>query len=161
DPIGKSRYHALELTINKRFRRGYSVLASYTLSRAKDNASSDDGFSAQDQLDPNDTWGLADTDQRHRVVTSFVWELPSPRAGAARAALGGWQFNGIVTLASGTPFTISSGRDTALNFNTARANVTGDPNLPSDRSQAELIQRYFNPDAFAIPATGTLGNSPR
>jgi outer membrane receptor protein involved in Fe transport len=161
DPIGRSRYHALELTANKRFAKGYSILASYTLSKAKDNTSSDDGFNAQDQLNPDDNWGLADTDQRHRVVTSFVWELPSPQAGAAKAVLGGWQFNGIVTLSSGTPFTISSGRDAALNFNTTRANVIGDPNLPSDRPQAELIQRYFNPDAFAIPANGSLGNSPR
>jgi hypothetical protein len=161
DPIGKSRYHALELTANKRFSRGYSVLASYTLSKAKDNTSSDDGYNAQDQLNPEDNYGLADTDQRHRVVTSFVWELPSPGAGASKVVLGGWQFNGIVTLSSGTPFTISSGRDAALNFNTTRANVIGNPYLPSNRSQAELIQAYFNPDAFAIPASGTLGNSPR
>jgi hypothetical protein len=62
--------------------------------------------------------------------------------------LGGWQFNGIVTLASGTPFSISSARDAALNFNTPRANVVGDPNLSTGRSRDELI-----------PATGTLGNT--
>jgi outer membrane receptor protein involved in Fe transport len=161
DPIGRSRYNGLELTVNRRFSRGYSILASYTLSKARDNTSSDDGFNAQDQLNPDDNWSLADTDQRHRLVTSFVWELPSPQTGTAKAVLGGWQFNGIVTLSSGTPFTISSGRDAALNFNTTRANVIGDPNLPTDRPQAELIQAYFNPAAFAIPATGTLGNSPR
>jgi len=161
DPIGESEYHGLELTANKRFSRGYSILASYTLSKAKDNASSDDGFSAQDPLDPRDAWGLANTDQRHRLVTSFVWELPAPETGAARAVLGGWQFNGIVTLASGTPFTVSSGRDTLLNFGTSRANLIGDPNLPTDRSRAELIQMYFNPAAFAIPANGTAGNTPR
>ena len=161
DPIGKSRYNGMELTVNKRFNRGYSILASYTFSKAKDNTSSDDGFNAQDQLNPADNWGLADTDQRHRLVTSFVWELPSPSAGTAKAAFGNWQFNGIVTVAGGTPFTISSGRDTALNFNTARANVVGDPNLPTDRSRDELIQAYFNAAAFAFPATGTLGNAPR
>jgi outer membrane receptor protein involved in Fe transport len=161
DPIGRSRYNGMELTLNKRFSHGYSILASYTLSKAKDNTSSDDGFNAQDQLNPDDNWGLADTDQRHRMVTSFVWELPSPQAGTAKAVLGGWQFNGIVTLASGTPFTISSGRDAALNFNTTRANVVGDPNLPSDRPQNDLIAAYYNPAAFAIPANGTLGNSPR
>src|SRR5262249_60031299 len=95
------------------------------------------------------------------MVTSCVGELPSPQAGAAKAVLGGGQFNGIVTLSGGTPFTISSGRDAALNFNTTRADVIGDPNLSTNRSQAELIQMYFNPAAFAIPATGTLGNSPR
>jgi hypothetical protein len=151
----------LELTANKRFAKGYSILTSYTFSKAKDNTSSDDGYNAQDQLNPDDNYSLADTDQRHRVVTSFVWELPAPGAGVAKAVLGGWQFNGIVTMSSGTPFTISSGRDAALNFNTTRANVIGDPNLPSGRSQAELIQAYFNASAFAIPANGTLGNSPR
>jgi hypothetical protein len=161
DPIGRSRYNGLELSARKRFTRGYSILASYTLSKAKDNASSDDGFSAQDHLNPDDTWGLADPDQRHRVVASFVWELPSPEGGAGKAILGNWQFNGIVTLSSGTPFSITTGRDTALNFNTARANVTGDPTLPTDRSRAELIEQYFNAAAFSIPGTGTLGNTPR
>ena len=161
DPIGRSRYNGLEITVNKRFSRGYSILASYTLSKAKDNTSSDDGYNAQDHLNPDDNWGLADPDQRHRMVTSFVWELPSPEAGTARAVLGGWQFNGILTLAAGTPFTISSGRDAALNFNTTRANVVSDPNLPTNRSQDEMIAMYYNPAAFAIPANGTLGNSPR
>ena len=161
DPIGRSLYHGLQLSINKRFSRGYSILANYTLSKAKDNASNDDGFSPQDPLDPMDTWGLGNSDQRHRVVTSVLWELPSPEAAVAKAVLGGWQLNGIVTLAAGTPFTVSTGRDTLLNFQTARANVNGDPNLSSDRSQAELIARYFDPTVFSIPAEGTKGNTPR
>jgi len=161
DPIGKSRYNGLELSARKRFTRGYSILASYTFSKAKDNASSDDGFAAQDHLNPDDTWGLADPDQRHRVVASFVWELPSPEDGLAKAILGNWQFNGIVTLSAGTPFSITTGRDTALNFNNSRANVSGDPTLPTDRSRDELIEQYFNAGAFSIPGTGTIGNTPR
>jgi hypothetical protein len=137
------------------------VLASYTLSKAKDNTSSDDGFNAQDHLNPDDNWGLSDPDQRHRFVASFVWELPSPSTGIANAVLGNWQFNGIVTLAAGTPFSVTTGRDTALNFNTARANASGDPSLPADRPRDELIARYFNPDLLTIPATGTLGNTRR
>jgi len=66
-----------------------------------------------------------------------------------------------VTLSSGTPFTISSGRDAALNFNTTRANVVGNPNLPTNRSRDELLAAYYNAAAFAIPANGTLGTSPR
>jgi hypothetical protein len=63
----------------------------------------------------------------------------------AKALLGGWQVNSIVTLAAGTPFTVSTGRDTLLNFQSARANVSGDPTLSPNRSQAELIARYFDP----------------
>jgi len=90
-----------------------------------------------------------------------LWELQSPQAPAAKAVLGGWQLNGIVTLSAGTPFTISSGRDTMLNFQTSRASVVKDPNLPTNRSQAETIEKYFDPTAFVIPADGTFGNTPR
>ena len=123
------QYHGMQLSVNKRFSRGYSVLANYTFSKARDNASADDGFSPQDPHDPMDTWGLGSNDQRHRLVTSVLWELPSPQAPVAKAVLGGWQLNSIVTLAAGTPFTISTGRDTLLNFQSARANVSGDPTL--------------------------------
>ena len=163
DPIGVSEYHGMQLSVNKRFSRGYSVLANYTLSKARDNASNDDNFngSAQDRLDPMDTWGLGNSDQRHRLVTSVLWELPSPQAGAGRVVLGGWQINGIMTLSAGTPFSVTTGRDTMLNFSTSRANVIKDPNLPTNRSQADTIDMYFDPTAFVIPADGTFGNTPR
>ena len=48
-----------------------------------------------------------------------------------------------------------------LSFTTARANVVGNPDLPKNRSRAELINAYYNASAFAIPDTGTLGNTPR
>jgi hypothetical protein len=163
DPIGKSLYHGLQVGVNKRFSHGYSVLASYTLSKARDNASNDDDFNgaAQNRMDPDDTWGLGDSDQRHRLVTSVLWELPSPQTGAARVVLGGWQVNGIVTLAAGTPFTVSTGRDTMLSFETSRANVNGNPHLATDRSRAVKIAQYFDPTVFSIPANGTIGNTPR
>jgi hypothetical protein len=163
DPIGRSLYHGLQLSVNKRFSRGYSVLANYTLSKAQDNASNDDNFngSAQDRLDPNDTWGLGNSDQRHRLVTSVLWEIPAPQTGAAKAVLGGWQLNGIMTLAAGTPFTVTAGRDTMFSFSNSRANVSGDPNLPTNRSQAEKLAMYFDPSVFSIPANRTYGNTPR
>jgi outer membrane receptor protein involved in Fe transport len=163
DPIGKSLYHGMQLSVNKRFSRGYSVLANYTLSKAKDNASNDDDFNgeAQNRMDPDDTWGLGDSDQRHRLVASVLWEIPSPSAAAAKAVLGGWQLNGIMTLASGTPFSVTTGRQTALTFASSRANVIGDPHLSTNRSREETIAMYFDPSAFAVPATGTIGNTAR
>ena len=130
------------------------------MGEARDNESSDSG-GGQDPLNVSDNWGYADSNIKHRLVTSFLWQLPSPGNGLAKAILGGWQFNGIVTLSSGLPFTVSSGRDTMLSFINSRANVVGDPNLPTDRPRSELIAMYFNPAAFAVPSEGTLGNSRR
>ena len=95
------------------------------------------------------------------MVASFLWQMPSPHNPAAKLVLGGWQLNGIVTLRSGSPFTVSSGRDTQLSFQTTRANLIGNPNLPSDRPRGQVIAKYFDPAAFAVPATGSLGDSVR
>ena len=159
-PIGKSHYNGLELSANKRFGHGYTIAASYTLARGLDNTSGD-SFTGQDPLHVSNEWGLADSNITHKVVVSFLWQVPSPRNTLAKLVLGGWQLNGIVTLRSGSPFTVSSGRDTQLSFQTSRANLTGDPNLPTDRPRGQLIAKYFNPAAFAVPATGSLGDSVR
>ena len=39
-----SRYHALELKLERRFARGYSYLVGYTFSRSKDTSSFDPAF---------------------------------------------------------------------------------------------------------------------
>lgn len=160
DPVGESLYHGLELSANKRFSRGYTLSGNYTWGKALDNASNDTG-GGQDPLNLRDSWGLADTHIGHRAVTSFLWELPSPEHGLARAVLGDWQFNGIVTFSSGSTFTVASGRDTMRSFINSRADLVGDPHLPTNRSRADLIERYFDPTAFAVPAEGTLGNTAR
>jgi outer membrane receptor protein involved in Fe transport len=161
DNVGESSYRGIELSANKRFSRGYTVTANYTWGRALDNTSGDNNGNGQDPFNIDNDWGLADSSIRHRMVTSFLWQVPSPQQKLAKAVLGGWQFNGIVTLSSGSPFTVTSGRDTMLSFYNSRADLVGDPSLPTNRSTADLIARYFNPAAFAVPATGTLGNTGR
>ena len=88
DPIGGSEYHGMQLSVNKRFSRGYSILANYTLSKARDNASNDDGFSARRIRSIRWTRGAWETATSGiALVTSVLWELPSPQApsGESRA----------------------------------------------------------------------------
>jgi hypothetical protein len=95
-------------------------------------------------------------------VTSFLWDLPSPAHGIARSVLGGWQTNGILSSQSGLPFSVVSGQDIALaGTGTQRPNLIGDPHLDTGRARSRLIQQYFNPAAFALPATGAYGNAGR
>ena len=107
---GRSDYDALQFSWNKRFSRGWSVLGSYVFSSSKDITSNDGnsgtGNSSSNPRDPEADYGPSDFDVPHRVVASFIWELPffNSGTGVARALLGGWQVNGIVTMQSGTPF---------------------------------------------------------
>ncbi|MGH9675053.1 MAG: carboxypeptidase regulatory-like domain-containing protein, partial [Bryobacteraceae bacterium] len=160
DSIGCSTYHALQLSLNKRYSRGVTVLANYTFGKSIDDASLDEAAAWQNPLNLRPEKALSTYDVRHRFVTSFLWETPSPKSGPARAILGNWQWNGIVTIQSGTPFNVISGRDQALTgAGTQRPNLAGDPHLDTGRSRDELLARYFNPTAFTLPATGSFGNS--
>ncbi|HUS08365.1 MAG TPA: hypothetical protein VMZ52_18825, partial [Bryobacteraceae bacterium] len=89
-----------------------------------------------------------------------------PRFGAApavvRAVAGSWQINGLLTMRTGLPFNVVSGRDIALSGTpNQRPDVVADPRLPEDRSKNDKVLAWFNRSAFAFPAAGTYGNTGR
>lgn len=160
---GNSIYHAMQVTMNKRFEKGFTVLANYTWSKMIDDASSDGGNPAN-PFDIRNQRGPSDLDRSHRFVSSFVYELPKLTGASTllRQVLGGWETNGIVTLVSGNWLTIASGVDNSRSaVNLDRADLVGDPFLDSSRPRGELVQRYFNTSAFTVNAVGTFGNSGR
>jgi hypothetical protein len=160
---GNSIYHSMQLTLNKRFTGGFTILSNYTWSKLIDDASSD-GDSPANPFDFRTERGPSDFDRTHRFVTSFIWDLPRLAATPAlvRHVLGGWQTNGIVTLESGNWMTIASGRDNSQSgVNADRADLVGDPFLDTGRPRGDLIARYFNTAAFTVNAPGTFGTSGR
>ena len=137
-------------------------MANYTWAKSIDNISLDTTGAVQNTFDLRSEKGLSDFDVRKRFVSSFLWELPSPNKGIARWLVGGWQLNGIFHISAGSPFNVVSGQDRALTgAGTQRPNVIGDPRLDSTRSRNDLVSRYFNPAAYALPAIGSFGNSGR
>jgi len=123
--IANSAYNALEASLKKRFSHGVSFLASYTYSKAIDDASSFNltGSASKPLAGENDLaqnpFNLAAErgpslfDARHRFVLSYQWSLPFWKQSHEwyQHALGGWQLNGIATLMSGTPFTVFDSTD--------------------------------------------------
>ena len=129
-----STYNALQLIGTKRISRRYdiAVTAAYTWSHMIDNASeifgpgvrllnifTGSGASEVEAITPfaqdyrNTTSaerGNSSFDRRHRLAVSYLWNLPGPEAGVAKHVLGGWQWNGFVTIQSGQPFTPLNGR---------------------------------------------------
>jgi hypothetical protein len=165
EPTGESSYHSLQLTLDKRFAKGFSVLSSYTLSKTMDHSSENKQTGAV-QTNPFDLefdWGPANFDRRHRWVTSFLYEIPG-RTGSAvlDAVVSGWSVTGIWLMQSGLPFSVTSGADNARSGTGGQlADRVGDPNLPDGRSRAEKIAEWFNKAAFVPNALGTFGNSGR
>jgi hypothetical protein len=161
--VGNSLYHSLQLSVNKRLTSNFTLLASHTWSKLIDDASSD-GDQPANPSNIRAERGLSDLDVAHRFVASFVYDLPRFKDAypLLRYALGGWQTNGIISLQSGRPFSVLSGRDNSQSgVNRDRADLTGDPKLAAGRSHQELIDKYFNTAAFAQNPAGTFGASGR
>jgi outer membrane receptor protein involved in Fe transport len=160
EDIINSTYNSLQLSLNKRFGHGFTLLASYTYSKSLDGLSLEgDSFTGQNALNLSAEKGLSDFDVRQRLLASFLYELPSPKRGVPKWVAGGWQVNGILTVQSGIPFTVVSGQDRALSGTGAqRPNLVGDPHLDTGRPKAAVLAEYFNPTAFVLPAVGNFGN---
>ncbi|MBL8211554.1 MAG: carboxypeptidase regulatory-like domain-containing protein [Bryobacterales bacterium] len=159
---GASTYHSLQAKLQKRLSHGFYFLSSYTLS--KNISDGDSNFSngtpgvallgqAQDSQNRRAERSLSDTDQLHRMVTSFGWDLPVAQR---HKYLGGWQLTGIVTLSSGNPFDVFYQPATLNTGTTQRPNRIADGRLDS-----WTIDRYFDTAAFTAPAQFTYGNSGR
>jgi hypothetical protein len=151
-------YHSMQLTLNKRLTRGFTLLASYTWAKNIDDASPIDGvdFSREKAVSANNI--------AHRVIGSFLWELPRLRGQPvlARHLVGGWELNGIVELESGLRFNVVSGRDNSgTGINNDRPDLAGVPYLDTGRPRSELIQQWFNTAAFRQNPAGTFGTAGR
>ncbi|MEQ1949391.1 MAG: TonB-dependent receptor [Bryobacteraceae bacterium] len=167
-PVGNSIYHAGQVRLNRRFRRGVSGSVQYILAKSIDNSSTLGGAGnsvAQNFYNLSAERGLSSFDRRHSLTGNFVVNSPvgGPNGilankGALTKALTGWTINGSVTLQTGTPLTarvLGNQSDTAGtgNFGSGRASATG---LPVDAGSG-----FFNLAAFTLPAPGQYGNAGR
>ena len=62
-------------------------------------------------LQPSLTHGPCDFDIPSNLTANYIYTIPGPRSGALGYLAGGWQFLGIVTVTSGSPFTVLTGGD--------------------------------------------------
>jgi hypothetical protein len=102
---GFSWYHSMQLRVDKRFSRGYTLQAAYTWSKFME---------AVEKLNPTDLAPhhvISDQDRPQRIVLSGIYELPVGKGrrwlASTNAILngiaGGWSVQGIYQGQSGPP----------------------------------------------------------
>jgi outer membrane receptor protein involved in Fe transport len=172
---GSSTYNALQVSLNGRAEHGLTYLISYTWSKALDLGCSGfygvEGCSTQTPYTPQLDKGPAATDLPQIFSAAFVYDLPfgkGKRWSSGNSILdyviGGWNINGVLSLDSGQPFDVGSGKDIANtgNYNYGngygyeRADVAGSF-YPSNKTAAE----WFNTSSFVYPAQYTYGDLSR
>jgi hypothetical protein len=157
-----SNYHALQVRGEKRFGQNYSLLASYTFSKALNFGEFGTPFN---QYDADSNYGPAGFDRTNVFTLAHTLVLPFGRGhrflsgvgGIARALVEGWQFNGITILESGLPFTPTLNNNASLNSDMSQLpDLVGNPHVGSQSRDL-----WFNPSAYAVPAAFTFGNAGR
>ncbi len=171
-PAAHSSYHGLEATLTRRLADGVTFTTAYTWSHAISQTA--ELFVSGDNGGPQDIScfacerGSSSNDTRHRLVNSYMINLPFgrgarflDRGGFLNAVFGGWQMTGILSLQTGQYYDLTIANATAqLGTNGVgawRPNVVGDHELANPTPNL-----WLNPDAFEIPRDGagnpTFGN---
>ena len=119
--LGQSTYNALEAKIERRFRNGLNLLASYTFSKTLTDADSafhtltgfnSHNFGSQNPYNLKGEKGLSYQDIPHTFVLSYLYEFPVGPGkkylnhGVASKIAGGWQVGAVHRYQSGNPTVI-------------------------------------------------------
>ncbi len=168
--IGASKYEAGFVKVERRFSAGFTLLASYTLSKLLDmggiNSDNDIGTTLpRNPLNPNADYGRSNFDSRQRFVTSFVWRIPVGTGhalggqwpAAMQQVVGGWQVNGIISVQTGLPVT------PLLSFDNSNTGLGLDePNcIANPNNGPKTTAQWFTTSAFALPPQYSYGNCGR
>jgi len=122
--IGNGKYNGFQARVNRKMSHGLQYTVAYTWSHTLDNVSGalsngSNPIWIGSGGDPvlKYSYGNSNTDQRHVLVGSAIYELPFGKGrqflnnvpNLMNYVVGGWQWSNIVTLARGTPFNVTRG----------------------------------------------------
>jgi hypothetical protein len=154
DDIGESQYDSLQVSLERRFSKGWQYRLAYTLSKTKDNG--EGAFDAVGDRNINfiEPFATSRLDFPHVFSFETVYDIPFGRGRmwgsdlhpALDAIIGGWQVNGIYRASSGQPFDIRR--------NGVRVDLVGEPYT----GETDL---YLNRSAFQDAPAGRFGDLER
>ena len=150
-----SNYQALQTQLTRRFSNGLALTSAFTWGKGMGYINGDDG-GIRFFIDQHRNYAPLDYDRTLNYEQSFTYTLPFGKghrwlnSGFTSVALGGWKVAGIVSIVSGTPFTVTASGNTL--------------NTPGTDQTASLVGPYrvlhgigkgnnwFDPTAFTQPA---------
>lgn len=164
-----ANYHGLQVTVEKRMSRNFSVHGFYIWSKSVASAAlqTTGNIGNSGATEPEDYSNLhlerqrQANDMRNQAVIAFVWKPnyfghSNP---VTRLLLSGWSLAAAISMNSGKPFTITSGKDDNLDGNNNdRPNVLPgkfERVLSTSRSRQEEMAEWFDTSVYC--EVGTSG----
>lgn len=158
-----ANYNALGVKLERRLTNGLQFLASYTWSKAMDDADGDNN-DVQNLYNPHLTYGRASFDRTNNVELSGVYVLPFGPGKklfhsnniANRELVGGWQLTGIQQFATGQPFSITANNNAdTSSLHPVYADVVCNPMAGFHRTRFQI----YNAACFTQPGPGQYGTA--
>ncbi len=157
---GNSNYNSLQTVLKIREWHRFTSQFTYTWAHALDDMTAYRGTLPQDSNFLQGDYGNSDFDTRHNFTALLNYDVP----GASRLKLltNGWALSSLLSFHTGQPFTVFSSSDTTgTGEGVQRADQIGDPFAGVSHAFSSGGVTWVNPAAFANPAPGTFGTSPR
>jgi hypothetical protein len=131
---GSAHYMGGILEVRKRFSNHFSMMASYTYSKAIDTTTDfNSDYGPMNNTNLNGERGLSDFDQRHKVVLSSVIQ-----SSGHNWYTSGWGLTPIISYNSGHPFNVLAGG----------TDINGDHHSTNDRPLGVSRNTGMGPDFF-------------
>jgi len=175
-----SSYNALQATLQKRFHGGGTLLAAYTWAKLMSNTDTITSWlegggvgAVQDWNNLAREWSLSSQDVTHRLIISYVLDLPIGRGkpylgnlpSIANKAISGWGVDGVTTFQTGFPVNINAAQNNTVGGYGAglRPNVVNGCHKATSGSADSRVKGggWINASCFQQPADWTFGNESR
>lgn len=173
-----STYHSLQLTAQKRFSGGGSVLLSYTNAKLISNTDTLTSWletrvgGIQDNNNLSRERSLSSQDVPQRLVISSVFDLPfgegrryfAHLSNSLNRIVGDWGIDGVTTFQRGFPLVFGNGQanDVTLFGAGSRPSVlTPCQKSKPAGSKIDRLSGWFNTECFTAPPDFTFGNESR
>ena len=160
-----SSYHSLQVKLEHRYTNGLSSTSSYTFQKGLGFVTSNSTGvgSTAFYIDFSRNYSRLSNDRTHTFVQSFIYEFPFGKgkkwlnSGIASWIAGGWQVNGVLSLETGTPFSVTaSGASLNAPSNTQVANINGSFHKLKGIGTGSP---WFDTSVFSQPTTAAYGNT--
>jgi len=165
---GNSWYHAVTFDVTKRFSKGVEIYSSYTWSHSIDDSTDlQSPLEPQDSRFPNLERSNSVNDQRHRWVTSAVFQSVGAKSGDGffKHLISDFTLSPIIEFSSGRPFNVITGHDTRLDLGASQARPsvaasgagTTSPFIPGVTFGIADVCLDNSGQTFSVPGITTLG----
>jgi len=170
EATANSNYDALQFSLRKTS-GALTLDVAYTYSHSLDNSSDATDSNFVNSADLHSNYASSNYDQRHILTAAWTYDVPFHGKGLSKTLLGGWQYAGIMTAQTGTPFSVvngiygdSAGVADGTTGIGSYADLIGDPHDAPQCGPLEAGTKgvpLFDCSAFTQTRGLTFGNSGR